>query len=326
MIFCGMALAPGRKVRVPLPVPGAQPLETLCLCGAAPGRTLVVTAGVHGCEYVGVQALRRLAVELDPAELSGNVILLPLANPTGFYAGAKQVVPEDGVNLNRAFPGDPAGTLSARLAYALETALYQAADFLADLHSGDCNEALYPLVFFPTAGTEAVNRAALTAARALTVHYRVRSTAQNGLYSWAVQKNIPALLIERGGLGLWSETEVNACCEDVRALLRHLDILPGGNPFRDQVEIAEARYVESAADGLWHPAAGLNDSVKAGALLGRLEDLSGRCIQEVRAEFDGVVLYYTAGLGVAAGDPQRVLEPGLARCGRGLIADAAYRR
>ena len=66
MIFCGMALAPGRKVRVPLPVPGAQPLETLCLCGAAPGRTLVVTAGVHGCEYVGVQALRRLAVELDP--------------------------------------------------------------------------------------------------------------------------------------------------------------------------------------------------------------------------------------------------------------------
>ena len=138
MIFCGMALVPGRKVRVPLPVPGAQPLETLCLCGAAPGRTLVVTAGVHGCEYVGVQALRRLAVELDPAELSGNVILLPLANPTGFYAGAKQVVPEDGVNLNRAFPGDPAGTLSARLAYALETALYQAADFLADLHSGDC--------------------------------------------------------------------------------------------------------------------------------------------------------------------------------------------
>ena len=242
MIFCGMALAPGRKVRVPLPVPGAQPLETLCLCGAAPGRTLVVTAGVHGCEYVGVQALRRLAVELDPAELSGNVILLPLANPTGFYAGAKQVVPEDGVNLNRAFPGDPAGTLSARLAYALETALYQAADFLADLHSGDCNEALYPLVFFPTAGTEAVNRAALTAARALTVHYRVRSTAQNGLYSWAVQKNIPALLIERGGLGLWSETEVNACCEDVRALLRHLDILPGGNPFRDQVEISEEPY------------------------------------------------------------------------------------
>ena len=100
MIFCGTTLLPGERKNVPLPVPDAPSLNALCLCGAAPGKTLVVTAGVHGCEYVGVQALRRLAVELDPAELSGNVILLPLANPTGFYAGAKQVVPEDGVNLN----------------------------------------------------------------------------------------------------------------------------------------------------------------------------------------------------------------------------------
>ena len=303
MIFCGITLLPGERKNVPLPVPDAPSLNALCLCGAAPGKTLVVTAGVHGCEYVGIQALRRLAADLDPARLSGNVILLPLANPSAFYAGAKQVVPEDGVNLNRAFPGNSAGPLSARLAFALEAALYPEADLLADLHSGDCSETLHPLVFFPAAGKKMVNQVSLDAAKVLTVPYRVRSTAQNGLYSWAVQKNIPALLIERGGLGLWSETEVNACCEDVSALLRHLDILPGGNPFRDQVEIAEARYVESAADGLWHPAAGLNDSVKAGALLGRLEDLSGRCIQEVRAEFDGVVLYYTAGLGVAAGDP-----------------------
>ena len=59
-----------------------------------------------------------LAADLDPARLSGNVILLPLANPSAFYAGAKQVVPEDGVNLNRAFPGNSAGPLSARLAFA----------------------------------------------------------------------------------------------------------------------------------------------------------------------------------------------------------------
>ena len=74
----------GTKSEGPLPVSGAQPLDTVCLCGTAPGKTLAVTAGVHGCEYVGVQALRRLAAELDPAELSGNVIFLPLANPTGF--------------------------------------------------------------------------------------------------------------------------------------------------------------------------------------------------------------------------------------------------
>ena len=149
MIFCGETILPGNRKWVQLPVPGAQPLECVCLCGVKPGQTLAVTAGVHGCEYVGVQALRTLARELVPDDMTGNVILLPLANPYGFYAGAKRVIPEDGVNLNGAFPGDRNGSLGQRLAFALEDSLYATVDFLADLHSGDCNEALHPLVFFP---------------------------------------------------------------------------------------------------------------------------------------------------------------------------------
>ena len=61
-------------------------------------------------------------------------------------------------NLNRAFPGNSAGPLSARLAFALEAALYPEADLLADLHSGDCSETLHPLVFFPAAGKKMVNQ------------------------------------------------------------------------------------------------------------------------------------------------------------------------
>ncbi len=303
MTFCEITILPGEKKKVFLPVPDALPLEAICLCGTVPGQTLVVTAGIHGCEYVGVQALRRLAGELDPAALAGNVILLPLANPTAFYAGAKRVVPEDGVNLNRAFPGDAQGSLSARLAFALENILYPEADLLADLHSGDCNEALHPLVFIPTAGAEEVNRISLAAAKVLTVPYRVRSTARNGFYSWAVQKRIPSLLIERGCQGLWSEPEVEACCEDVRSLLRHLDILPGGNPPREQKEIVEALYIEAASDGFWYPVVDVDERLRKGNLLGYLEDMSGNCLQEVRAEFDCIVLYYTVALGVRVGDP-----------------------
>ena len=169
MIFCGETLSPGECKWVQIPVPGTHLLECICLCGKNPGQTLVVTAGVHGCEYVGVQALRALAQELDPSTMTGNVILLPLANPYGFYAGAKRVVPEDGVNLNSAFPGDKDGTLGRRLAFALEDSLYPAADFLADLHSGDCNESLHPLVFIPIAGEQTVNSAALEAAKVLSM-------------------------------------------------------------------------------------------------------------------------------------------------------------
>ena len=304
MILCGEPIEPGQRKKVLLPVPGADPFPAALFCGRKPGKTLVVTAGVHGCEYVGVETLRRLTEELSPETLTGNVVLAPLMNAGGFYAGAKQIVPADGQNLNRAFPGKASGGLSARLAAAVEAVLYPAANFLADLHGGDVNENLNPLVFFPVCGEAEVCRKALAAARELTVPYRVRSTAKNGLYSWAVQKGIPAVLIERGGQGLWSEEEVSACREDVFALMRHLEILSGENPARSQREIAETVYEEAPSEGLWYPSSlALGKRVRRGETLGALKKLSGETVKEVYAAFDGVVLYYTTALGVCGGDP-----------------------
>ena len=62
MTLCGFEVAPGEKRRVKLPVPGGEPLEAWLLCGTHPGKTLVVTAGVHGCEYVGILALQKLEI------------------------------------------------------------------------------------------------------------------------------------------------------------------------------------------------------------------------------------------------------------------------
>lgn len=303
MKLCGTEIAPGQRKTVLIPVAGAAPLRAVVFCGNMPGKTLVATAGVHGCEYVGIEALRRLEKRLQPEQMHGNVIVLPVVNEAGFYAGAKQIIPADGKNLNRVFPGAPDGTHAERIAHAIETALYPCADLLADFHGGDCNERLCPLVFIPTAGEVAVNAAALDAAKVLSVSYRVRSTAKNGLYSWAVQQGIPAILVERGGQGRWTEAEVAACQADVLALMRHLRILEENAPLCPQVEIAQAVYEEAEASGLWYPAVDAGETVSEGALLGRLHDLSEARMVEIRAKFDGVVLYYTTALGVCQGDP-----------------------
>ena len=208
----------GVKQTLPLPVTSPYSVEMTVICGSRPGKNLVVTAGVHGCEYVGIETLNRLKRELEPAALSGRVILLPLVNPEGFYQGSKQTIPADGKNLNRMFPGKPDGTFSSQLARVLEETLYPEADFLMDLHGGDVNEALTPLVFFPASVPESLSAAASAAAESLSVPYRVASTSQNGLYSWAAQCGIPALLVERGDRGLWSEKEVAACRENVYEL------------------------------------------------------------------------------------------------------------
>ena len=276
------------------------------VCGCRPGKTLVVTAGVHGCEYVGIEALNRLKRELEPAALSGRVILLPLVNPEGFYHGSKQTIPADGQNLNRMFPGKSDGTFSSQLARVLEETLYPEADFLMDLHGGDVNEALTPLVFFPASVPESLSATASASARALSIPYRVASTAKNGLYSWAAQCGIPALLVERGERGLWSEKEVAACRENVYELMRHLGILnaASGSPCLQQAEIRRAVYEEAPADGFWYPAvSAAGQKLKQGALLGTLKDSYGNEIARYTAPFDGVVLYYTLSLGVKNGDP-----------------------
>lgn len=93
MIFYGYEGKPGEKAWVEIPVPDAKPIEAMLCCGMQEGKTLVVTAGVHSCEYVGIEAVRRLAEELDPAQMCGNVILLSLVNAEGFFQGAASGTP-----------------------------------------------------------------------------------------------------------------------------------------------------------------------------------------------------------------------------------------
>lgn len=173
-----------------IPVGGGAGIPAVCVVGGRPGKTLVVTAGVHGDEYVAAEAVRTLLRVLRPESLTGQVIFVPVVNRGGFYAGT-YLVPEDGENLNRCFPGDPAGSMTRRIAHALEQALYPQADFLLDLHSGSSYETMEPLVFFPVGAGEAVENAVRPAAQGLSLTYMVQSYARDGLYSWALRPAFP---------------------------------------------------------------------------------------------------------------------------------------
>lgn len=184
----------------------------------------------------------------------------------------------------------------------MEEYIYPCADFLIDLHSGDSNEDLIPLVFYPTKGEKAVNDKALQAAKVLSVPYRVSSQAKNGLYSWAVQKGIPSLLIERGSGGLWSENEVERCMEDMHRIMAFLGIKQGSYEKTSQADIKEAVYEEAVSDGFWYPSITAGKRVCCGEKFGVFEAYADGKRTELCAKFDGVVLYHTTALGVRAGE------------------------
>ncbi|HEV7245464.1 MAG TPA: succinylglutamate desuccinylase/aspartoacylase family protein [Shinella sp.] len=107
------------------------------------GPSLLLMAGNHGDEYEGELQLGRLMRLLDVDKIRGAITILPMANLPAVMA-AKRCSPFDGGNLNRAFPGDPAGTPTARMAHFLEHTLFPAHDVVLDLHSGGTSMAHLP--------------------------------------------------------------------------------------------------------------------------------------------------------------------------------------
>ena len=79
-----MKAEPGEKTVIELKVTDQTSIRVWVIEGKEPGKTLVATAGVHGCEYIGMEALRQLGQELEPENKSGRLILIPVGNEAGF--------------------------------------------------------------------------------------------------------------------------------------------------------------------------------------------------------------------------------------------------
>ena len=122
--------------------------------GSQDGPLLTVIAGVHGCEYASMDGVRRWLRGLATRDIRGRVRAVPVLNVTAFAARTPFVVPEDGKNLNRCFPGDPAGTLADRLAYDAFTQLITGSDAYIDAHCGDMVEALQPFALYESGPAE----------------------------------------------------------------------------------------------------------------------------------------------------------------------------
>jgi predicted deacylase len=119
-MIAGHELIPGKTVKDHIHVEGTElHVPHVLLCGDRPGPTVLISAGIHNAEYVGIQAAIELSNELDVTMLRGNVIILPLANRSGFENRTMSRVYEDGKNLNRVFPGDREGSEADRLAHML---------------------------------------------------------------------------------------------------------------------------------------------------------------------------------------------------------------
>ncbi len=286
------------------PVAGTSlEIPVVVVKGRQPGSTLLITAGIHGSEYPGIEAAKELSNTVNPKELQGTLIILLCINQRAFFERAAFVNPTDGKNLNRCFPGSPLGTETERLAYQLAQEFFPLADFYLDFHSGDLPEQLEEFVFIPSFGPKETIQVAQQVAGYLDVPFVVVSKSKVGASSCACLMGTPALLIERGGFGERSKVAIQGFMDDAFHILSYLGMLSKLVRIPKKLQLLEhVQYVNSPQTGLWMPALAVGDQVEAGQSLGTIEDFFGEVLWEEFAQQRGQVLYQVAGLPITKGE------------------------
>jgi predicted deacylase len=281
-------------------------LELPCFeaTGERDGPHLCLLGGIHGGEYSSIAAIVRFMNALDTSELSGRITAVPIVSMPSFRERRAFVMPQDGKNLNRCFPGSLDGTFSEVLARFVFDELIAPSDFLLDLHGGDMVEALEPFTLYDSSPVEDVARGL---AIAFGLPYVVRSTPSEAPVSGtttgaAAAIGVPAVIAEAGGCGLLSDDAVALHVEGVENVLRHLGMLPGAvTPPRAALRsVGRFSWLRSTEAGWWEPDVVAGSEVRAGSSLGTVRNLFGEAIEQVPAPEDGVILFLTTSPAVEA--------------------------
>ncbi|MCW6510936.1 succinylglutamate desuccinylase/aspartoacylase domain-containing protein [Lichenifustis flavocetrariae] len=257
----------------------------VCVIRNGVGPRVLLMAGNHGDEYEGELCLARLARRIDPSRLNGTLTLLPMANAPAVRA-AKRCSPIDGGNLNRAFPGDPTGTATSRIAHALEHDLFPRHDVVFDLHSGGTSMAHLPCGLIESQDDAATQSRALELMRSLGLPFGF--VAENGRQAptsmgAARRAGVIGLSGEFGGGGTASPRTMRATAQAIDGLLLKLAMIdvpvlgriptvPTG-PMQILSLARHSQAIYAMRHGWFEPAVDLGATVAAGDLAGWYHDL-----------------------------------------------------
>src|SRR5216684_2752246 len=300
------AAKPGQKATGTIDVPAgsdaATQIPVVVIRGANPGPTLALVSGAHGTEYASIIALEGLIGTLDPAQISGTVILLPLVNIPSFEQKVPHVNPVDGKSMNRFYPGRPDGTQSERAAYVITKNVVEQCDHLIDLHGGDLDESLRPYSYWTRTGNEKQDQISKEMVLAFGLDHIIISAdrpkdpqASRYLENTATVRGKPSITAEAGYAGTVETDDLNALVNGCLNVMRYLKMLPGApGVIEHPVWIEKVVTIASEQTGIFYPLVKRGTYVEQGMKIGYVTDYLGKVIFEARAPVAGVVLYVCA--------------------------------
>ena len=287
------------SIEVPAGVDAGTSIPVIVVHGARPGPVLAIVSGAHGTEYASIIAVEKLIGRLDPAEISGTVILVPLVNRASFDQKVVHVNPVDGKSMNRFYPGRPDGTQTERASYLITREVVDKCDHLIDLHGGDLDESLRPYSYWTVTGRDEQDRISREMVLAFGLDHIIVSAdrpkdpaASRYLENTASTRGKPSLTAEAGHAGTVEPEDVAALVDGCLGVMRYLKMLPGTPAtVKKPVWIDSVATVTSDQPGIFYPLVKRGAVVAKDAPIGPVTDLFGQTLLEAKAPAAGVVLY-----------------------------------
>lgn len=290
-VFGTIEVPPGRDTSSSIPV--------AVVSGARRGPVLALVSGAHGTEYASIIALEKLIGILNPAEISGSVIIVPLVNIASFERKVVHVNPVDGKSMNRMYPGNIEGTQTERASFLITKQVVEQCDHLIDFHGGDLDESLRPYSYWTKTGNGAQDRISREMVLAFGLDHIIISTerpknpnASRYLENTATTRGKPSITVEAGHAGTAELEDVNALVQGTLSVMRYLKMLQGSpSNVEHPVWIEKVVPLVSEQTGIFYPLVKRGTYVQEGLKVGYVTDYVGRLLFEARAPASGVVLY-----------------------------------
>jgi uncharacterized protein len=259
-------------------------IPVLVAAGKSEGPTIWVQGCIHGEEYGGAASIIRFFQELEPKELRGTFIGIPVTNLPSFKARSR-ISPLDGANLNRIFPGDPKGTYSQRLAHSLLHTVLESADYVIDLHSGGIGcEVPFYMICKDDGSSTAKKSMWLAERMGSKVIWRSTGAAGTGGSGSAhyVKNGIPTVTVECGGGNVTEEHETQFKAAIANAM-KALDMLDGSPVVQQEYTVIhKGDFIFTGEGGLFVPNCNVGDVLQSRDLIGTIINLFGDVTEEIR--------------------------------------------
>ena len=305
---------PGQRatgfLQVPAGSDAASNVPVIVINGAKAGPKLAITAGAHGTEFASIIALEQLGHAIDPAQLSGALIIVPLMNLASFQQKVPHINPVDNKGMNRNFPGKADGTQTERISWAVAKQVIEQCDYLIDLHGGDLDENLRKYSYWPKTGNARLDATSRGMVLAFGLDHIIiqnqTATAVPGATSisrFAEDSGKPTIIAEAGHAGTTHAEDVGALVDGITNVMRHLKMLAGAvKPVENPVWVGTPAVIRSEQDGIFYPLVTPEAYVAQGSRLGYVTDYFGDKVWDVTAPVAGVVVYIGALPSMKKGD------------------------